>query len=101
MPTASHRRHLVFSDLSFSGFAFSGGVTINVVSVFSVFQDFSVFRVFRICIQERCHNKCLADGWAGGRAGPDSPDEMLSISVSKAGNTLVIFERNHKVENTK
>jgi len=25
----------------------------------------------RICIQERCHNKCLADGWAGWRAGPD------------------------------
>ena len=42
----------------------------------------------------------FADGWAGGRAGPDEPDEMLSISLSKAEEMLAIFEIKHKVVNT-
>ena len=71
MPTASHRRHLVFSDL-FSGVAFSGAVTINVVGVFSVFRIsvFSVFSGFAFRSGVTI-NVWRTDGQAGGRAGPD------------------------------
>jgi hypothetical protein len=36
MPTASHRRHLVLSDLCRAGFACIGAVTLDVVWLFSV-----------------------------------------------------------------
>ena len=42
----------------------------------------------RIDLQDLWHKKSLPDGWAGGRTGPDEPDEMLSISLSKAVKSL-------------
>ena len=46
-------------------------------------------------------NKSSPDGWAGGRTGPDQPDEMLSISFSKAGEMLAILKITDNVVNTK
>ena len=69
MPTASHRRHLVLSDLFRAGFACIGAVTVDVVLAFQCLHQFNALRISRISNHVRCQNKYAEDGWALGRAG--------------------------------
>ena len=64
-------------------------------SVFVYYEKGKV--LFRICIQERCHSKCLADGWAGGQ-GQTSQTNCFRL-VFKSKDKLDIFEIKPKVVN--
>ena len=82
MPTASHRRHLVLSDLFRAGFACIGAVTVDVVLAWRAGRARLAKHKYAKCFREILKSKekaChfLTNAWlterqeTGGRPGPD------------------------------
>ena len=69
MPTASHRRHLVLSDVFRARFACNGAATVDVVLALQCLHQFSALRISRISNHVRSDSKYADNGWALGRAG--------------------------------